>query len=102
MNGDTPSARKDSARKDFTELVDQRRGSVRASGHLTPQAADLLRGTVLALRSDGHPRVVVDLGDVSDVDDAALATLDGVRAAMARDGGRLLLVGGPGARAVRG
>src|SRR5690348_7365214 len=56
---------------DFTELVDQRRGSVRASGRLTPQAADLLRGTVLALHGDGHPRVVIDLGGVDAADEAA-------------------------------
>ena len=81
---------------DFTELVDQRRGSVRARGHLTAQAADLLRGTVLALHGGGHPRVVVDLGDVDDADEAGLATLEAVRTAVARDGGTLLVLGGPG------
>jgi anti-anti-sigma regulatory factor len=93
VNGNTPRAH-----TDFTEVVDQRRGSVRASGHLTAQAADLLRGTVLALRGDGHPRVVVDLGDVADAEDGALATLEAVRTALARDGGRLLVVGGPAER----
>jgi anti-anti-sigma regulatory factor len=80
---------------DFTELVDQRRGSVRATGRLTPQAADLLRGTVLALHGDGHPRVVIDLGGVDAADEAALATLEAARTAVARDGGTLLVVGGP-------
>lgn len=93
MNNDlTPRPRVPGA---FTELVDQRRGSVRASGHLTAQAADLLRGTVLALHGDGHPRVVVDLGEVDGADEAGLETLDAVRTAVAADGGTLLLLGGP-------
>jgi len=85
------------ARDDFTELVDPRRGSVRASGHLTAQAGDLLRGTVLALRSDGHPRVVVDLGGVYAADEAGLATLEAARTAIAADGGTLLVVRAPAA-----
>lgn len=78
---------------DFSELVDPRRGSVRASGHLTAQAADLLRGTVLALHGDGHSRVVVDLGDVEYADEAGLAVLESLRTTVADDGGRLLLLG---------
>jgi anti-anti-sigma regulatory factor len=80
----------------FTEQVDQRRGSVRAAGHLTPQAADLLRGTVLALRGGGHPRVVVELGDVDGADESALVALETLRTTVAEDGGRLLIVGAPG------
>jgi anti-anti-sigma regulatory factor len=85
---------------DFTETVDQRRGSVRARGHLTAQAADLLRGTVMALHGGGHPRVVVDLAGVDEADDAGLATLEAARTAVAADGGSLLLVNHP-ARAGR-
>lgn len=92
MNSDIPRAR-----GDFTELVDQRRGSVRASGHLTAQAADLLRGTVLALHGGGHPRVVIDLGDVHAADEAGLATLEAARTAVAADGGTLLVLRGPAA-----
>src|SRR4051794_1305164 len=80
----------------FTEQVDQRRGSVRATGHLTPQAADLLRGTVLALRGGGHPRVVVELADVDGADESALVALESLRTTVAEDGGRLLIVGAPG------
>lgn len=94
VNGDPLSRPR--AEAGFTELVDQQRGSVRASGHLSAQAADLLRGTVLALRGGGHPRVVVDLADVDGADEAGLAVLESVRTAVAADGGRLLLLGAPG------
>lgn len=83
------------ATQGFTEQVDQRRGSVRASGHLTAQAADLLRGTALALHGEGHPRVVIDLADVDGVDEAGLAGLEAARTAVAADGGTLLVLGGP-------
>jgi hypothetical protein len=45
----------------FTELVDWVNGRVRASGPLTPVAADLLAGTAEQLRRAGHARVVVDV-----------------------------------------
>jgi anti-anti-sigma regulatory factor len=93
VNSNPTSRRR--APADFTELVDPRRGSVRASGHLTAQAADLLRGTVLALHGDGHLHVVVDLGDVDGADEAALATLEAVRTTVSEDGGRLLVLNGP-------
>jgi anti-anti-sigma regulatory factor len=100
VNGNTPPLQAPATGHPvaFTEMVDQRRGSVRASGHLTAQAADLLRGTVLALHGDGHPRVVVDLGDVDAADEAGLAALEAVRTAVAADGGTLLVLGGPGGR----
>lgn len=79
----------------FTERVDHRRGSVRASGHLTAQAADLLRGTVLALRSGGHPTVLLDLGEVGGADEAGLHTLETLRTTVAADGGTVLVVRGP-------
>lgn len=82
------------ATADFTEFVDARRGSVRATGHLSARAADLLRGTVLALHRDGHPHVVIDLVGVDEADDAGLAALETLHAAVAEDGGRLLVLGG--------
>lgn len=78
---------------DFTEVVDPRRGSVLARGHLTVQAADLLRGTVLVLRREGHRCVVIDLGEVDGADEAGLGALETLRTAVADDGGRLLLLG---------
>ncbi len=79
----------------FAEQVDHRRGSVRGSGHLTAQAADLLRGTVLALHSGGHPCVVLDLGGVGGADEAGLRALDTLRTPVAEDGGSLLVLRGP-------
>jgi len=93
INEPTPRAVASAA---FTEQVDQRRGFVHATGHLTAQAADLLRGTVLALRGGGHPRVVVELGGVDGADESALVALETLRTTVAEDGGRLLIVGAPG------
>src|SRR5437868_13834021 len=45
----------------LSETVDLRTGLIRARGHLTAQAADLLRGTADSLRGRGHARVVLDL-----------------------------------------
>jgi anti-anti-sigma regulatory factor len=82
----------------LTETVDARLGSVRASGHLTSQGADLLRGTVEQLHRRGHARVVVDLRDVSAADDAGLVVLGELRRSLAADGGELLVRTGPGGR----
>lgn len=73
---------------------------MQASGHLTAQAADLLRGTVMALRSGGHPTVVVDLAGVAGADEAALRTLETLRTAVAADGGSVLVLGSPAAAAL--
>ena len=57
----------------LSETVDMRRGHIRASGHLTRQGADLLRGTADTLRISGHSHVVLDLRDVRGADAAGLA-----------------------------
>ena len=79
----------------LTEVVDGRAGRVRASGHLTPQGADLLRGTVEGLRRQGHSTVVLDLADVQAADDVGLHVLSTLRTAMAADGDLLLVRNAP-------
>ncbi len=75
----------------LSETVDLRIGVIRASGHLTAQGADLLRGTADSLREGGHQRVVVDLAGVRAADDAGLDVLLSLRASYAEDGGELVL-----------
>lgn len=75
----------------LSETVDLRIGVIRASGHLTLQGADLLRGTADSLREGGHRRVVVDLGGVLGADDGGLDVLRSLRARYAEDGGELVL-----------
>jgi anti-anti-sigma regulatory factor len=82
----------------LTEVVDSRLGTVRASGHLTAQGADLLRGTVEQLHRSGHTRVLLDLRDVQAADDAGLHVLHDAARALAATGG-LLLVRAPGGAA---
>lgn len=57
----------------LTEIVDTRGGVVRASGRLTRQGADLLRGTVETLQELGHRRITLDLCAIEDADDDGLA-----------------------------
>jgi anti-anti-sigma regulatory factor len=80
----------------LTEIVDARLGAVRASGHLTAQGADLLRGTVEQLHRSGHARVLVDLQGVQAVDAAGLHVLRMLRRSLAADGGELLVRTTPG------
>ncbi|SDF57375.1 STAS domain-containing protein [Blastococcus fimeti] len=75
----------------LSETVDLRIGVIRASGHLTAQGADLLRGTADSLREGGHRRVVVDLAGVRGADDAGLDVLRSLRDRYAEDGGELVL-----------
>lgn len=75
----------------LTETVDVRAGLIRASGHLTLQGADLLRGTADSLRDNGHVRVVLDLRDVRAADDAGLDVLRDLRTDFAAGGGELLI-----------
>jgi anti-anti-sigma regulatory factor len=75
----------------MTEVVDTRTGSVRVSGHLTLQGADLLRGTVETLHRSGHDHVLLDLRDVQAADDAGLHVLRTVRRELAAHGGHLVL-----------
>jgi anti-anti-sigma regulatory factor len=75
----------------LSETVDLRIGVIRASGHLSIQGADLLRGTADSLREGGHRRVVVDLAGVRAADDDGLDVLRRLRASYAADGGELVL-----------
>jgi anti-anti-sigma regulatory factor len=83
----------------MTEVVDSRRGSVRVSGDLTAQGADLLRGTVECLRRGGHAVVQLDLGDVQTADSAGLQDLRALEHAVAAEGGKLMLLSVPAAPA---
>ena len=81
----------------LTEVVDGRTGRVRASGHLTPQGADLLRGTVEGLLRLGHSTVVLDLTGVQAADDVGLHVLSTLQTSMAASGDRLLVRNAPAA-----
>jgi anti-anti-sigma regulatory factor len=63
----------------LTEAIDPIAGTVRVSGHLTAQGADLLRGTVENLCRLGHSHVVLDMAGVHATDDAALPVLNSLR-----------------------
>ena len=75
----------------LSETVDLRIGVIRASGHLTAQGADLLRGTADSLREGGHRRVVVDLAGVQGADDDGLEMLRRLRIRCAEHGSELVL-----------
>ncbi len=74
-----------------TDVVVRADGLITASGHLTRQGADLVRGTADSLRGSGHSRVVVDLRDVRSADDAGLDILLQLRRDFAADGGELVV-----------
>ena len=80
----------------LTESVVLRTGLIRASGHLTSLGADLLRGTAQSLHGSGHVRVVLDLQDVEDADDAGLDVLRGLGEELAARGGELVVRHPPG------
>ena len=86
----------------LTEVVDGRRGRVRASGQLTSQGADLLRGTVEGLLRLGHSTVVLDLTGVQAADDVGLHVLSSLETTMAASGDRLLVRNAPTAAAAHG
>ncbi|MFP5327511.1 MAG: STAS domain-containing protein [Acidimicrobiia bacterium] len=79
----------------FTEVVDSRKGSIRARGHLTVQGADLLSGAVLALHDRGHRRVLLDLQGLHGYDAAGLLMLQHLQVSMAADGGTLIVMHAP-------
>ena len=79
----------------LTETVNPRTGRITASGHLTRQGADLLRGTADSLRDNGFSAVVLDLRGVRAVDEAGLAILRGLRHAFAATGDRLVIENAP-------
>jgi anti-anti-sigma regulatory factor len=76
----------------LTEVVDGRTGSVRVSGHLTAQGADLIRGTVASLHRQGHADVLLDLADLQGADDAGVRVLRStIAAGGAGHGGGIVL-----------
>jgi anti-anti-sigma regulatory factor len=79
----------------LTETVNLRTGHIRARGHLTSLGADLLRGTADSLRHNGHSRVVLELEDVLDADDAGLDILCTLRRSFTETGGHLLIRNAP-------
>ncbi len=80
----------------LTETVNLRTGLIRASGHLTSQGADLLRGTAESLHGRGHVRVVLDLAGVRGADADELEVLRGLGEALAARGGELVVRHPPG------
>ena len=74
------------------EVVDGRSGSIRVRGRLTPQGADMLRGTVTALRRSGHRHVLLDLRDLLEADAGAMANLRTLEDVITADGGRLTIL----------
>ena len=87
--------------RSLSETVNRATGSIRASGHLTRQGADLLSGTADSLRGNGHTRVVLDLREVRAADAAGLDLLRQLRTAFADAGDELLIRHSP-ALAVHG
>src|SRR5687767_12383864 len=79
----------------LTEWVNGRTGTVRASGLLTAQGADLLRRTLENLTRPGHRTVHLDLADVRVVDGTGTPVMRDLQAGVAACGGRLRLVRAP-------
>lgn len=82
----------------FSEAIDRRTGSIRASGHLDSRAADMLGGTVEALHRSGCGQIVLDLGGVQAVDGAGLDALHSLEKRIRAQGGRVALLNVPGPR----
>ena len=80
----------------LTEIVNARTGTVQARGRLTPQGADLLRGTLEHLARQGHSTVLLDLGDVEAPDGTGASVLHDLRSSVASSGGRLRVLRPPG------
>jgi hypothetical protein len=75
----------------FTASLDQRRGVVRARGHLDVLAADLLCGSIVALQRQGHRQVTVHLRPLATADDDAREVLARLADTLAADGVRLVV-----------
>jgi hypothetical protein len=75
----------------FTATVDQHQGVIRTRGHLDALAADLLRGSVVALQRQGHRLVTVRVGSSATVDADARAVLADLGDGLAADGVRLVV-----------
>jgi anti-anti-sigma regulatory factor len=75
----------------FTASLDQRHGVVRARGHLDVLAADLLRGSIVALQRRGHRQITVRLEPLATADDAAREVLARLAGTLAAEGVRLVV-----------
>jgi hypothetical protein len=75
----------------FTASLDQRHGVVRARGHLDVVAADLLRGSIVALQRRGHQQVTVRLEPPATADDDARELLSALAGTLAAEGVRLVV-----------
>ncbi len=93
---DRPHSSKAASCQTLTEWVNGRTGTVGASGHLTAQGADLLRGTLESLTRQGHRTVLLDLADVEVPDGAGTPLMRDLQAGVAACGGRLQVVRPPG------
>ena len=82
----------------FTEAIDRRTGSIRASGRLDTRAADMVSGTVEVLRARGWSRIVLDLSGVQAADDAGLDAIHSLERRIAADGGHVALLNCPDPR----
>ncbi len=82
----------------FSEAIDRRTGCIRASGRLDARAADMVSGTVQALRPRGWACIVLDLGGVQAVDDAGLHAVRSLEAEVSAAGGRMTLLNWPDGR----
>jgi anti-anti-sigma regulatory factor len=80
------------ARSEVTEVVDGRTGAIRARGCLTGAGADLLRGSVTALRGLGHSHVVLDLRGLEAIDADGLRELHLLQQEVRAAGGQLVLL----------
>jgi anti-anti-sigma regulatory factor len=80
------------AQPELTELVDGRTGTIRARGRLTGAGADLLRGSVTALRGLGHHRVVLDLRELETIDAEGLRQLHLLQQEVRAEGGEIVLL----------
>lgn len=80
------------AQPELTELVDGRTGTIRARGRLTGAGADLLRGSVTALRGLGHHRVVLDLRELETIDAEGLRQLHLLQQEVRAEAGEIVLL----------
>lgn len=80
----------------LTETVNGRTGTVHASGRLTAQGVDLLRGTLELLARQGHRTVLLDLAEVDAPDGTGASMLHELRSSVAASGGRLRVLRPPG------
>jgi anti-anti-sigma regulatory factor len=80
------------AQSELTEVVDGRTGTIRARGRLSGAGADLLRGSVTALRGLGHHRVVLDLRDLETIDADGMRELHLLQQEVRAAGGEVVLL----------